>query len=438
MAVKRPISIPSNRLSRFGHLGVAAGGIAGNIALHGLMELGKGTRPRLRDLVLTPNNFNLLTNQLAKLRGAAMKIGQLISMDTGDFLPPDLALIMGRLRESADNMPSKQLKKVLNEEWPKNWLHSFENFNIHPIAAASIGQVHQAKLKDGRDLAIKVQYPGVRESIESDIKNVAILIKMSGLLPDGFVLAPYLEEAKQQLQMETDYENESCSLKRFGSLLAKSQHFVVPKVHQDWSTSNILAMDYMKSMPIEDTFGLPQKERNNIAQQLIELTLCEVFDFGLMQTDPNFANYRFQPDSKKIVLLDFGATRDIASETIKKYYSLLSAGFSGDETAIMGAAEKIGFFDTTISNKHYKIILRMMRLVFGAVSNNGLVNLCDPTLARRLHADGLNLIKNQFVPPPLPIEVLLMQRKFGGIFLLCSRLNASVNITKLLTPYIDC
>ena len=99
MAVKRPISIPSNRLSRFGHLGVAAGGIAGNIALHGLMELGKGTRPRLRDLVLTPNNFNLLTNQLAKLRGAAMKIGQLISMDTGDFLPPDLALIMGRLRE---------------------------------------------------------------------------------------------------------------------------------------------------------------------------------------------------------------------------------------------------------------------------------------------------------------------------------------------------
>ena len=438
MAVKRPISIPRNRLSRFGHLGVAAGGIAGNIALHGLMELGKGTRPRLRDLVLTPNNFNLLTNQLAKLRGAAMKIGQLISMDTGDFLPPDLALIMSRLRKSADNMPSKQLKKVLNEEWPKNWLHSFENFNIHPIAAASIGQVHQAKLKDGRDLAIKVQYPGVRESIESDIKNVAILIKMSGLLPDGFVLAPYLEEAKQQLQMETDYENESCSLKRFDSLLAKSQHFVVPKVHQDWSTSNILAMDYVKSMPIEDTFGLPQKERNNIAQQLIELTLCEIFDFGLMQTDPNFANYRFQPDSKKIVLLDFGATRDIAPETVKKYYSLLSAGFYGDETAIMSAAEKIGFFDTTISDKHYKIILRMMRLFFGEISNNGLVNFCDPTLATRLQAEGFDLIKNQFVPPPLPIEVLLMQRKFGGIFLLCSRLNASVNITKLLTPYIDC
>ncbi len=438
MAVKRPISIPHGRLSRFGHLGVAAGGIAWNIASHGLLELGKGTRPRLRDLVLTPNNFTLLTNRLAKLRGAAMKIGQLISMDTGDFLPPDLALIMGRLRESADNMPSKQLKKVLNEEWPKNWLHSFENFNIHPIAAASIGQVHQAKLKDGRNLAIKVQYPGVKESIESDIKNVAILIKMSGILPDDVVLAPYLEEAKQQLQMETDYENESCSLKRFNTLLSGPQHFVVPEIHEDWSTSNILAMDYMESIPIEATFGLPQSERNNIARQLIELTLCELFDFGLMQTDPNFANYRFQPDSKKIVLLDFGATRDIAPETTKKYYSLLSAGFSKDEIAVMSAAEQIGFFDTTISDKHYKIILRMMRLVFGEVTNNGLVNFGDPTFARRLQAEVFNLINNQFVPPALPIEVMLIQRKFGGIFLLCSRLNASVNITKLLTPYIDC
>lgn len=437
ISVTKSVSVPHTRLSRFGHIGVMAGGIASNMIAQGIIKLGKGQQPSLRDLMLTPKNINRLTNQLAKLRGAAMKIGQLISMDTGDFLPPDLSLIMARLRENADSMPPKQLKKVLNAEWPKDWLNEFKSFDVHPIAAASIGQVHRAQLKDGRNLAIKVQYPGVKESIDSDIENAAVLIKLSGLLPSGFALAPYLNEAKQQLHMETDYIVEARNLKKFGSLLRGSQNFITPKVYDNWSTQNILAMDYLEGISIEDSASLPQLERNKIGQNLIDLTLNELFIFGVMQTDPNFANYRYQLDSQKIALLDFGATRDISAKTMERYRRLLSAGLSSDYITLMKIAQEIGFFDATTSINQRKTILGMMQLIFEALNAKGQISFGDHAIPKQLQEEALELIKDQFMPPPLPIEILLLQRKFAGIFLLCAHIGAFADITNSLAQHVD-
>ena len=186
-----------------------------------------------------------MTEQLAQMRGAAMKIGQLVSMDTGDVLPPELSAIMARLRDGAHVMPPAQLKKVLGAEWPAGWLARFEQFDVHPIAAASIGQVHRARTRDGRDLAIKVQYPGVARSIDSDVANVGALIRMSGLLPKGFALAPYLEQARLQLHEETDYAAEGRHLARFGARLAGDARFVVPGEAPEWTTGTILAMDFV-------------------------------------------------------------------------------------------------------------------------------------------------------------------------------------------------
>ena len=179
----RALPVPSHRLSRFGRLGGMTAGIAGNMAMGALAQLGQGQRPKARDLLLTPRNITRVAEQLAQMRGAAMKIGQLVSMDSGEVLPPELAQIMARLRDDAHFMPPAQLKQVLNTEWPANWLRAFRKFDVRPIAAASIGQVHRAQLKGGRDLAIKVQYPGVAKSIDADVANVGALMRMSGLLP---------------------------------------------------------------------------------------------------------------------------------------------------------------------------------------------------------------------------------------------------------------
>ncbi|MEW9920134.1 ABC1 kinase family protein [Marimonas sp. MJW-29] len=435
-AHSRAVPVPARRLERLGRLGAMTAGLAGNMAVQGIAQLGRGQRPSMRNLLLTPANMNRVAEQLAQMRGAAMKIGQLVSMDTGEVLPPELAQIMARLRDNAHFMPPAQLKQVLNAEWPAGWLGKFAKFDVHPIAAASIGQVHRAQLKDGRDLAIKVQYPGVARSIDSDVANVGALIRMTGLLPKGFELAPYLAEARKQLHDETDYLREGAALARFGALLGSHAHFVVPELQADWSTQQVLSMSYVPGTPIEEAAALPQEDRNRIAARLVELTLEELFGFGVMQTDPNFANFRYQTDTGRIVLLDFGATRDIPAQISDQYRRMMRAGLEDDPKTLKEVAVEIGFIGTATKEAHRRQIVDMVRTVFAALRAEPLFDFAQTALSRQMQAQGMALAEDGFVPPPLPIDVLLLQRKFGGVFLLANRLRARVNVLAMLERFL--
>ncbi|ABG33200.1 ubiquinol-cytochrome C reductase [Roseobacter denitrificans] len=432
----RALAVPSGRIARLGRLSSMTAGVAGSMAVNGLAQLGQGQRPSMRDLLLTPQNVTRVANQLAKMRGAAMKIGQLMSMDTGDVLPPELAQIMARLQDDAHFMPPAQLKQVLAANWPEGWLQKYKKFDVRPIAAASIGQVHRAQLKDGRDLAIKVQYPGVARSIDSDVANVGVLMRMSGLLPKGFELAPYLEEARKQLHDETDYVLEGAQLMRFGTLLRNDPAFIIPELYRDWTTAGILAMSYVEGEPIESAQDAPQETRNRIAKHLIELTLKELFEFGLMQTDPNFANYRYQPDTGQVVLLDFGATRTLDPVVVQQYRVLMRAGLQDDTAAIFQTAQDIGFFAADTPEVHKNRIVKMIRLAFGALRDSTEFEFAATDLSQQMQTEGMALAQEGFVPPPLPIDVLLLQRKFSGVFLLCGRLGAKVDLSSLWEAYV--
>lgn len=431
----RGLAIPTKRFSRFGRISGMTAGVAGNMALNGLAQLGQGKRPSMRDLLLTPRNVGRVAEQLAQMRGAAMKIGQLVSMDTGEVLPPELAQIMARLRDDAHFMPASQLKQVLNKQWRANWLREFKKFDVHPIAAASIGQVHRAQLKDGRDLAIKVQYPGVAKSIDSDVANVGALIRMSGLMPKGFELAPYLEEARLQLHQETDYAREGENLVRFGQLLADNPKFVVPDMIADWSTQDVLTMTYVAGHPIEEAEGRSQDTRNEIARNLIELTLQELFEFGVMQTDPNFANYLYDAEKRQIILLDFGATREVDPQVIDQYRRLMLAGLAGNDAALMDICMEMGFIGPNTKPDHKAQVIHMIRLVFDAVKAMPTFDFQDTALSQQIQDAGMALAEDGFVPPPVPIDVLLLQRKFSGVFLLANRLGAKVDLLSLLTEF---
>ena len=424
--------IPEKRLARLGGLSAMTAGVAGNMALGGLSQLAQAKRPSMRDLLLTPKNITRVTEQLAQMRGAAMKLGQLVSMDTGDVLPPELTQIMARLRNDAHFMPAAQLKQVLNAQWGEGWLKHFKSFDVHPIAAASIGQVHRAVLKDGRELAIKVQYPGVAKSIDSDVANVGALIKMSGLMPKGFELAPYLEEARLQLHQETDYLREAEKLELFSGLLQDHHKFTLPTLIPEWSTSQVLCMSYVAGIDIEQTTHLPQDARDKIATSLIELTLQELFSFGVMQTDPNFANYLFDESTEKIVLLDFGATQHIAPDIVAQYGDLLKAGLAADSDALRRSMHKIGFFAPDTKESHQTQILAMAMLVFTKIAGETSYDFTDATLQKKMQSMGVALAQDGFIPPPLPIDVLLLQRKFGGMFLLANRLGARVALQDVI------
>lgn len=177
MAVPR--SIPTSRLSRFAKLGSLASGVAANILIDGTKSALSGNGWDNKSLLLQPKNIEKLATELAHLRGAAMKLGQLLSMDAGELLSPELTKLLALLRSDANPMPHKQLIAVLKQQWGNNWLERFSHIELRPFAAASIGQVHLAYQENGEKLAIKIQYPGIAKSVESDVDNVISLLNIA-------------------------------------------------------------------------------------------------------------------------------------------------------------------------------------------------------------------------------------------------------------------
>ena len=434
---RRHRAIPSSRAARLGAFGRLAGGVASGMLGEGARRLARGERPRMRDLVLTPGNVGRLADRLSHLRGAAMKLGQMISMDAGDLLPPELAAILAQLRSQAHRMPPEQLRRVLDSEWGPDWRRRFARFNATPIAAASIGQVHRATLPDGRELAIKVQYPGVRESIDSDVDNVATLLRVSGVLPRELNLAPLLAEAKSQLHEEADYEREAAQMTRFADWLDGHADYVVPRPLPELTTARVLAMDFIDGIPIEALADAPQEQRDAAMRDLMALVLREMFEFGAMQTDPNFANYRFQPDTGRLVLLDFGAARDVDPATAQGYRSLLSAGLSGDRDAVREAARAAGFLGEAAVARHRPLVDRMIDIVVTEMNRPGPFDFGDRGFVEVLREQGMEMAADRSTWHIPPVETLFVQRKVSGTALLAARLEARVDVRQLVRPYLE-
>ncbi len=427
--------VPGGRLGRMLRLGGMTSGVLGDMVASGVRQLAQGERPRLPAMLLTPATARRMTRDLGRMRGAAMKLGQMLSMDTGLVLPPEMTAILAALRDEALHMPPKQVQDVLNAEWGSGWLKRFVRFDVRPFAAASIGQVHRAQTRDGRDLAIKVQYPGVRASIDSDIDNVSTLFRMPGLVPRELDLAPMLREAKRQLHQEADYLSEARNLTAFQALLAGSDAFRLPDLHADLSTSRVLAMSYVDSQPIDALTDAPQALRDHVATQLIDLVLRELFSFGLMQTDPNLANYRFDPASRRIVLLDFGAAMAIEPPLVEDFRSLLNVALDGDPATIRDAMLKIGYFDTATSPRHQALIMKVFDAAMAPLRQYELFDFGGTFLIETLRDMGLAMAGERDVTHIPPPATLFLHRKIGGMYLLATRLKARVRLRLMLERY---
>ena len=424
-------AVPSGRVARLGQFGRLAAGVGGGMLAEGAKRLAAGERPRLGDLLLTPGNLGRLADRLSHLRGAAMKLGQMISMDAGDFLPPELTQVMARLRDNAHHMPPQQLQQVLVAQWGKDWRTRFRQFEPRPLAAASIGQVHRAITRDGRSLAIKVQYPGVRESIDADVDNVATLLRVSGLLPSELDVAPLLAAAKQQLFDEADYDREGAQMSRFAALFADDLDVVVPRLDTEFTTRNVLAMSFVEGKPIESLGTAPQATRDLMMTKLIRIVLRELFEFGVMQTDPNFANYRFQPETGRLVLLDFGAARDVAATTVLSYRRLLQAVLDEDRLGVRGAAVAAGFLGPGAVALHSEGVDEMIDIILREMHRPGPFDFGDRGFVAALRDHGAKIAADKAAWHIPPTDILFVQRKVSGTALLAARLQARVEVRAL-------
>ena len=436
MSKDREKSIPRSRFSRFGRVARMAGGVAAGMIGEGAKQLAKGNRPKVSDLVLTPNNAKRVAKQLAAMRGAAMKVGQLLSMESAEFLPPELADILAQLRDKAFTMPRSQLEQALVNAYGDKWSEKFKDFDYIPLAAASIGQVHRATTIDNKNIVLKIQYPGIAESIDSDVDNIATLLRVSRLLPAQVEITDLLNDAKEQLHEEADYELELQHLASFSKLLENDSRFIVPAAYPELSCKTILAMDYVEGASVEKIDGIRPSEVDQIMANLFDLMLHELFDLRAMQTDPNFANYLYQTDTGKIVLLDFGATRSFTKKFSTDYKRLIRGVLEEDEEKLLDAADRIGYVAKKASSDYQKFLINIFNIALESFKENSVYDFEDAKLSERLAALTEEAYEfKEFWQTP-PTNVIYLHRKLGGMFLLATRLGAQVNVHQMVKKHI--
>ena len=375
-----------------------------------------------------------LAEALCRLRGAALKIGQMLSLSDETLIPPEVAKILERVRTQADVMPRAQLEVQMRAAFGDEWREKFggAGFEDEPIAAASIGQVHRARLPDGRLVAVKVQYPGVAQSIDSDLDNLKRLLTLANFLPKGLYLDPLVSVAREELTAECNYEAEAAHQDRFRALVAGDDDFEVPEVVRELSSRHVLTTTWLDGAPIDQAVakGLPQADRDRIARKLLKLTLKELFEWRFMQTDPNWGNYFYNSETKRIGLLDFGASRAFRKDFVDDYLRLVWAAAQRDRKTIEEVSVHIGFLTGHESAAMVQAHVDAGLVVGEPFASHEPFDFKSSGLTSRVAKHGATFAEERLTAPPT--EVYSLHRKLAGAFLICIRMGAKMSCRDML------
>jgi predicted unusual protein kinase regulating ubiquinone biosynthesis (AarF/ABC1/UbiB family) len=398
-----------------------------------------------------------IARELGTLKGSVMKVGQLLSMYGEHFLPPQVNNILKSLQANTTPLDWETIEPFVRNELKSR----YEELEINPraIAAASIGQVHAAKIKStGETIALKIQYPGVDRAISSDLKALKAIVMFAPGIPRGKRMNELVCEIEEMLWREVDYAAEADCGEKFGQHLKLDHRFLVPKVRREYCSSKVLAVDMICGHRLDapELRSLSQARRDALADSLLELYLQELFVFGCVQTDPHIGNYRVrlkgemacdgkQIENDCIVLLDFGAVRNFEESFLTNYRRLITATISQKPDEVRQAALDLGFLlpcDPPAVNGAFYDFCRLVVEPFdpeGAshdgrkfFDTEGRYDWSNNNLPSRLATQLTEIIRARELRAP-PREAIFLDRKSSGLYILLSTLGAKTNAHERLT-----
>lgn len=407
-----------------------------------------------RNQVFMETQANYIAEELGKLKGSVVKIGQMLAMYGEHVLPPEITRALQTLNDDTATLAWPKIEQALRYTLGDK----LSELDIDPIAigTASLAQVHRATvIATGEQVVLKIQYPGVADAIDSDLALFKRLLKVSNVVPQTRALDAWFEEIRDLLHHEVDYNSEAATTERFYQRLQDDARYVVPKINRDYSSKRLLCMSYEPGISVTSDAlqSLSLERRNAIGQSAIEIMMREIFVWGEMQTDPNFGNYLIrlseqEDELDKLVLLDFGAIRQFDSALLTIAHNLLRAGYYHDKQAMKAAMTGYEFFDT-MSEKVTSDIASLFLLAtepFSTPDNNSNIpkNCLDEQrhyiwanskLHSRISATASRAMKSlEFNLPPK--EFMFISRKFIGAYTFLTVIDARTDSAKLVKPFL--
>ncbi|ROO36730.1 ABC1 kinase family protein [Salinisphaera orenii] len=448
---KKPLKLKTGSFDRnaaMARMGMVAGAQYAGHTLGNLFRNKADREARNRDFYVRQAQF--LADELGQLKGSVMKVGQMLSVYGQYFMPPEAIEVLRSLQDDSPPVAWSDLEPVVVERLGRRRLDELE-IDPEPLAAASLGQVHRAwRRSDGRELCVKVQYPRLADAIDSDIRTLTQIVRLARLVPKGMELNAIMEEVREMIYREVDYDRELRMTREFAERLADDDRFVVPEVFPEYSTETVLVTSYESAHHVqsEAVKQLDQARRNALGEQALELFLREFFVWGMVQTDPHFGNYKIRLNSEgpdQLVLLDFGATREFAPRFLGSYYAVVTGAFHEDAEQLIDGAIGINLLRRDSPQHVFDAFARVGMLViepFGRHPPDALVTADGayrwgesdlPFRVSRAISDAA--ISRWFRIPPR--EIVFLHRRMGGVFVLLAVLDAEIKGRPMLAHYLE-